>query len=120
MKKTILTTIFLTLAAGLAAGVLIAQDAQLKVSTSEAMKAVRSKVQPAYPDMAKQLRLEGSVEVEAHISEEGTVESVKPLTGNAVLMSAAVSAMKLWKFTPFTEGGKPVKAVAPISFSFKL
>jgi protein TonB len=113
-------TLLLATMIGLAALTGAAQDSDIKVSRSDAMKAATSKVPPVYPAMAKQLRLEGDVEVEAHITESGTVESVKPLTGNAVLMNAAVDAMKHWKFTPFTEGGKPVKAVAPILFSFKL
>lgn len=98
----------------------LAQDADLKVSNSEAMKAATSRVQPDYPAIAKQLHLEGAVEVEAHIGEDGSVESVKPLTGNAVLALAAVTATKRWKFTPFTAGGKNVKAVASLTFNFKL
>jgi periplasmic protein TonB len=120
MKLNKRQIIFFSATMALAAGLALAQDAGMHVSTGDAMKAATSKVQPAYPSMAKQLRLEGAVEVEAHITEEGTVDAVKPLTGNAVLMGAALEAMKHWKFTPFTDGGKPVKAVAPISFTFKL
>ncbi len=102
-----------------ASGYAMAED-DLKVSNSDAMKAATSKVQPEYPSIAKQLHLEGAVEVEVHISEEGAVESAKPITGNAVLANAAVSATKHWKFTPFTAGGKPVKATADLTFNFKL
>ena len=42
------------------------------------------------------------------------------ITGNPVLLNAAVAAAKQWKFTPFTNDGKAVKAVAPITFTFKL
>ncbi len=97
-----------------------AQETVVHVSQSEAVKAAKEKVQPEYPAMAKQLHLEGTVQVEAHIGSNGTVDEVKPLTGNAVLMNAAVSALKKWKFAPFTADGKPTKAVADMSFSFKL
>jgi len=96
-----------------------AQDA-VHVSQSEAIKAAKEKFEPEYPAMAKQLHLEGAVQLEAHIGENGAVEEVKPLTGNAVLMNAAVAAIKKWKFTPFVADGKPVKAVADLSFRFKL
>jgi protein TonB len=96
-----------------------AQDA-VHVSQAEAVKAAKEKFEPEYPAMAKQLHLEGAVQLEAHIGENGTVEEVKPLTGNAVLMNAAVAAIKKWKFTPFTSDGKAVKAVADLSFRFKL
>jgi TonB family protein len=103
-----------------ASGYAFGEDADLKVSHADALKAATSKVQPDYPPIAKQLHLEGAVEVEVHITEEGTVDSVKPLTGNAVLANAAVAATKHWKFTPFTTGGKPVKATAELTFNFKL
>lgn len=96
-----------------------AQDV-VHVTQSDAIKAAREKVDPEYPAMAKQLHLEGAVQLEARIGENGSVEEVKPLTGNAVLMNAAVAAIKKWKFTPFLADGKPVKAVADLSFKFKL
>ncbi|HZL56291.1 MAG TPA: energy transducer TonB [Bryobacteraceae bacterium] len=96
-----------------------AQDT-VHVTQGEAIKAAKERVEPEYPAMAKQLHLEGAVQLEAHIGENGIVEEVKPLTGNAVLMNSAVAAIKKWKFTPFTADGKPVKAVADLSFHFKL
>ena len=68
--------------------------------------------------MARQLKLEGEVQVEAHILEDGSVESGRPLTANAVFIGAAISALKRWTFTPFAEGGKPVRAVAALNFNF--
>jgi protein TonB len=114
------TGFVLSIAMALASGLVMAQDAGIKVSNSEAMKAATSKVQPEYPAIAKQLHLEGSVEVEAHINENGSVDSVKPVTGNAVLANAAVNATKQWKFTPFVADGKPVKAIAALTFNFKM
>ncbi len=109
------TTIALAALMAITSGLVPAQDADLHVS-----KAATSKVPPTYPTTARQLGLQGDVEVEAHITEAGVVESAKPLTGNPVLAAAAVKALKEWKFTPFTNDGKAVKAIAPISFSFKL
>jgi protein TonB len=97
-----------------------AQDAAVHVTQAEAVKNAKERVEPEYPAMAKQLHLEGAVQLEAHIGENGSVEEVKPLTGNAVLMNAAVAAIKRWKFTPFLADGKPTKAVADMSFRFKL
>ena len=110
----------LALTALIGTTLLKAEDLVVHVSQNEAVKAAKEKVQPEYPAMAKQLHLEGTVQVEAHIGSSGTVDEVKPLAGNAVLMNAAVQALKRWKFTPFTADGKPTKAVADMSFSFKL
>jgi TonB family protein len=118
--KTAVKTVMMAALMVVASGLMMGQEAVLNVSKTEAMKNATSKVAPTYPPMARQLGMQGDVEVEARITEDGTVESVKPLTGNPVLLNAAVAAMKQWKFTPFTNEGKAVKAVAPISFTFKL
>ena len=95
-------------------------QAPKKVSKGEALTNVASKVAPEYPPVAKQLRIEGSVELEATVAEDGSVEDVAIVSGNPVLTKPAVAALKKWKFTPFTDGGKPVKAVAPVSMAFKM
>lgn len=118
--RTTMKTIMMTALMVVASGLVMGQEAVLNVSKTDAMKNATSKVAPVYPPMARQLGMQGDVEVEARITADGSVESVKPLTGNPVLLNAAVAAMKQWKFTPFTNEGKAVKAVAPISFTFKL
>jgi TonB family protein len=89
-----------------------------RVSEEEAKKAITSKVNPEYPAMARQMRLGGKVQVDAYIDTDGKVEKVQVVNGNALLTSAAVNAVKRWKFSPFTTDGKPVRAVAGFSFNF--
>jgi len=95
-------------------------QAPKKVSKAEAVSAIASKTAPEYPPVARQLRIEGAVELEATVAEDGTVEDVNIVSGNPVLTKPAAAAVKKWKFTPFTEGGKPVKTIAPIVLTFKL
>jgi protein TonB len=95
-------------------------EAQVKVGDAQAKQAAVVKVMPEYPAMAKQMRLSGRVELEATIDLEGNVEKVQVVSGNPLLSSAAVAAVKKWKFNPFTEDGKPIRAVANIAFDFKL
>ena len=95
-------------------------QAPKKVSKAEALSAITSKVPPEYPAVAKQLRIEGAVDLEATVAEDGTVEDVAIVSGNPVLTKPAAAALKKWKFTPFTDGGKAVKAVAPVSMTFKM
>jgi protein TonB len=97
-----------------------AQDAPKKITKSEALAAIASRVQPEYPTMARQLKIQGSVELEAQVAENGTVTKVDIVSGNPVLTLTAVDAVKRWKFKPFTEDGKPIKVLAPISMEFKL
>lgn len=97
-----------------------ADDLVVRISDSDAQKAAISKASPDYPPMAKQMHVSGSVVVEAEVTPEGEVGKVQPVSGNALLSSAAVSAVKKWKFKPFTAEGKPAKAVVRLSFNFTL
>ena len=102
------------------AGAALCQDSPVRVSEVVAKQAAVEKVVPEYPTMAKQMRLAGRVEVEAVINTDGSVEKTQVISGHALLSSAAVAALKRWKFTPFGADGKPARAVTTISFDFKL
>ena len=91
-----------------------------KVTKAEGLNAVTTKVAPEYPPIAKQLKIEGAVELEAVVAESGAVEKVNIVSGNPVLTRPASDAIKKWKFAPFTSEGKAVKAVVPVTLSFKL
>jgi protein TonB len=97
---------------------LSAQDAPKKVSQQVATSAALTKVEPEYPPVAKQLRLQGKVDLEAVVDEHGYVVKVDTIAGNPILARAATEALKQWKFKPFVEDGKVMKVTAPISFSF--
>jgi TonB family protein len=93
--------------------------ADIRVNHSDAVKNAVKRTNPEYSPMAKQMRIQGDVEVEVKISESGDVADVKVLTGNPMLSAPVVKALKDWKFSPFTEDGKPAAAVANLRFTFK-
>jgi periplasmic protein TonB len=97
----------------------VGQETPKKVTRAEGMNAVVERVQPEYPTIAKQLKIAGPVELEALVSESGSVENVKIVSGNAALTKAAGDALKKWKYAPFLADGKPVKVLVPVEFSFK-
>jgi protein TonB len=95
-----------------------ADGAPRKVTMSEAMGAVLTKVSPEYPALAKQLKIAGAVELDVLIAENGSVEAVTPISGNPVLTKPAADALKKWKFKPFQQDGSPVKAQAALKITF--
>jgi protein TonB len=97
-----------------------AEDEPMKVTRSEAMSAATNKPPPSYPPIAKQLKVEGEVQVQVVIGEEGKVEGATAVSGNPILTKAAVDTVKDWKFTPFKSNGKNVKAQTVLSFVFKM
>ena len=94
--------------------------AEMRVNGPDAIKAAVKKVQPDYNPIAKQMRVQGDVEVEARVSDSGEVTDVKVLSGNALLTAPVVKAVRDWRFQPFQENGKPIQAVATLRFTFKL
>jgi len=93
--------------------------AEVRITHADAVKNAVKKPNPEYSAMARQMRIQGDVEVEVKIGEAGDVADVKVVTGNPMLSATVVKAVKDWKFTPFTEDGKAAAAVANLKFSFK-
>jgi TonB family protein len=92
----------------------------IRVSTAEATKQAINKPLPMYPPTARQLRIQGDVEVDATVDEQGNVEKTEPVKGNAMLTNAAQMAARNWTFKPFSEDGKPMRVLVRLTFSFVL
>jgi protein TonB len=78
------------------------------------------KVEPVYPELAKEARVSGIVILQVTINAEGLVEDVKVLRGNPLLDDAAVEAVRQWVYTPTTLNGEPVPVVATVTVNFTL
>lgn len=115
--RLIYRTVGLVLLAGLLTG---ARAQEKRIARMVALKSVVNKVEPAYPPVARQMKMEGAVEVDAYIGEDGSVDRVQAVVGNPILSRAAELAVKQWKFTPFKEEGKAYKAVVNLQFAFKM
>lgn len=63
-------------------------------------RAVKSRVAPVYPEIAKRMRIAGAVKLEATVDPQGKVTEVKTLSGNHMLSVAAEEAVKQWRFAP--------------------
>jgi TonB family protein len=59
---------------------------------------VKSRVEPIYPELAKRMKVEGTVKLEATVDAEGKVTEVKKISGNALLATAAEDAVHKWKY----------------------
>ena len=77
-----------------------------------------SQVEPVYPELARQARIQGVVVLEAEISREGTVENLKVVTGHPLLTQAALDAVKQWRYKPIMLNGQPVPVVTTITVNF--
>lgn len=91
---------FATLAIGLSLGTAIFAQSG---ATDEGKRKVKSKVSPAYPDLAKRMNVTGKVKIEVVITPDGRVKSTRVIGGHPLLVQACQDAVKEWKFTPAPE-----------------
>jgi len=79
------------------------------------------RVDPVYPPIAKQAKVEGQVIVEATIARDGTVKDIRVLRGNALFNEAAIEAVKQWKYeTTFVNGAAvDVLVTTVVNFTLK-
>ena len=59
---------------------------------------VKSKVSPSYPEIARKLGLTGTVKLQVVVAPNGSVKETKVIGGHPILVTAAVDAVKKWKF----------------------
>jgi TonB family protein len=69
-------------------------------SESEIVRRAKTKVQPVYPDLARKMNITGTVKVQVVVSPNGTVKDAKVVGGHPVLATAALEAVKKWRFEP--------------------
>jgi protein TonB len=97
-----------------------APEQTLRISQGVSQGLIIKKVQPAYPPQARQMRLEGKVELQANISRSGSISSIKQLSGDLVLGRAAMDAVRQWKYKPYYLNGEPVEVQTQVTVNFKL
>jgi len=77
-------------------------------------------VQPSYPMLAKQMKVQGAVILEALIGKSGEIQEIQVLSGPAILSAAAREAVRQWRFKPHLQSGKPVETEARITVNFTI
>ncbi len=92
----------------------------LKVSQGVSQGLLVKRVQPIYPPQALQMRMEGTVLLQANITKDGKISNVKVLKGESILAKAAVDAVKQWTYNPYLLNGEPVEIQTQMSITFKL
>jgi protein TonB len=90
---------------------------QLSPQTAQS---VSVSVPPDYPLLARQMKVQGKVSLQALISRDGTIQQLQILSGPSILAAAAREAVKQWHFKPFLQNGQPVETQARITVNFTI
>lgn len=67
------------------------------------------KVDPVYPEEARQRNIKGFVRMLVTVATDGSVKKIDIVDGNPLLVEAAKAAVMQWRYTPFMNCGKPVE-----------
>jgi protein TonB len=78
------------------------------------------RVEPRYPPLALQIRLEGTVRLHAIVGRDGVVRDLELLSGHALLAPAALDALRQWRYRPTILNGEPVEVETYITVIFQL
>jgi TonB family protein len=99
----------------------VTSDAAERVLMSaNASEIVARPVRPNYPLLARQMKVQGSVILQALIGRDGIIQNLRVLSGPHILASAAQDAVRQWHFKPHLEGSEAVETEAKITVNFTI
>jgi protein TonB len=92
---------------------------RVEISTN-ASEILTSPVRPNYPLLARQMKVQGSVILQALIGKDGIIQNLRVVSGPRILAAAAEDAVRQWKFKPHIVGGEAVETQAKITVNFTI
>ena len=98
----------------------VATPQRVRVSQGVTQGLLIRKIQPNYPPLARQARIQGTVLLQAEISKDGTIENLRLISGHPMLAPAAIEAVKQWRYKPYILNGEPVEVETQITVNFTL
>ncbi len=78
------------------------------------------RIQPDYPSLARQARVQGAVVLKAIISREGASEHLQVVSGPPLLVESAIRAVRQWRYRPYILDDEPLEVETQITVNFSL
>jgi protein TonB len=78
------------------------------------------RVEPTYPPLARAARIQGDVVLSAVIDTNGQIQNLQLVSGHPMLVPAALTAVKAWRYKPYLLNGQPVEVETTITVIFTL
>ena len=95
------------------------ENGRVRIS-AEALQVLSHPVDPNYPMLAREMKVQGSVILDAFISRDGTIQALKIVSGPTILATAAMEAVRQWRFKPYLQAGQAVETEARITVNFTI
>jgi periplasmic protein TonB len=84
------------------------------------VKMLKVKIEPVYPQLAKEKGIQGTVRLHAIVGRDGTMEQIEVISGQPLLVQAALDAVRQWKYRITYLNGEPVEVDTTIDLNFSL
>jgi len=78
------------------------------------------RVQPQYPALARQARVQGVVFLRAVISRDGKIDNLQVISGHPLLVKSAKDAVSQWRYRPYYLNNEPVEVETQVTVNFTL
>ena len=92
----------------------------VQLSPAAAEGSLLHRVEPDYPEAARQQRVQGAVVLQVHIGGDGAVQDVQVVSGPPLLAQASTDAVKQWRFKPRMVSGHAVEMQTMVTLNFRL
>ena len=93
---------------------------KLRVSPWMQEKKLVGRVEPVYPELARQARIQGTVRLGIIVAKNGSVKQVTLLSGHPLLVPPAMDAVRYWRYDPTLRDGEPVEVASVVEIHFSL
>jgi len=101
-------------------GITRVSDTRMRLSEEALKEYIFSKSPMVYPQLAKQMNVQGNVVMQVVITMEGKVKEVKVVSGAPQLQGTAVDSLRNWRFLPYLDNGRPMEVESQVTIGFKL
>ena len=78
-----------------------------------------NRVEPVYPHIAAISDIQGQVKLHAIIGRDGRIQSLSAVSGQPLLVRAALEAVEQWRYRPYVLNGEAVEVETLITVNFK-
>jgi TonB family protein len=98
----------------------IAAAPSVWISPAQADARLLSRTEPQYPPEARAAHRAGNVVLEVQVAEDGSVSSVRTLSGDPLLATAAAEAVRTWRYQPYRQHDRSSHFQTDVTLSFTL
>jgi protein TonB len=98
----------------------LATSPSIWLSPTQAETRLLSRTEPQYPPEAVAAHRSGNVILEVQVAQDGSVSSIRTLSGDPILAAAATDAVRNWRYQPYRQHDHPAPFQTDVTLSFAL